>query len=95
MADVPSTITIKFLKPRKLGATSESWLRQDVLGFECTAATCLYFFFNRVGRGSRGCNFWGDPLRRLPCERPDRLIGASAGLSVAVTVAVSMVIVNL
>jgi hypothetical protein len=38
------TITIKFRKPMKLGVVGESWLRQEVLGLEWTAATCLYFF---------------------------------------------------
>jgi hypothetical protein len=41
------TMTIKFLKPMKLGVVVESWLRQDVLGLECTAATCLYFLCTR------------------------------------------------
>lgn len=35
-------MTIKFLKPRKLGAASESWLKHDVRVFECTAATWRY-----------------------------------------------------
>lgn len=34
---------MRFRKPRKLGAVSESWLRHDGLVLECTAATCLYF----------------------------------------------------
>jgi hypothetical protein len=42
--EIRRTRTIKFLNPRKLGAASLSWLRHDVRGFECTAATCLYFF---------------------------------------------------
>lgn len=33
---------MRFLKPRKLGDTSESWLRHEVLALECTAATCRY-----------------------------------------------------
>lgn len=35
-----NTITIKFLKPRKLGISAESWLKHEALFFECTAATC-------------------------------------------------------
>ena len=35
-------MTIRFLKPRKLGASFESWLKQEVLGLEWTAATCRY-----------------------------------------------------
>lgn len=51
-------MTIKFLKPRKLGAASESWLRQEVRSAECTAATCLYFLFSRAWTmGARGCRF--------------------------------------
>jgi hypothetical protein len=34
LADILKTMTIKFLKPRKLGAASESWLRHDALGVE-------------------------------------------------------------
>jgi hypothetical protein len=83
LADLLRTITIKFLNPRKLGATSESWLKYDVLGVECTAAICLYFFFVRGRIGSRGCSAerLERPLR-LTC---DRLVGA-AGISNAVVV---------
>lgn len=38
----PRTRTMRFRKPRKLGDTSESWLRHEVLALECTAATCRY-----------------------------------------------------
>jgi hypothetical protein len=38
------TITMRFLKPMKLGVVGESWLKHDVLAIEWTAATCLYFF---------------------------------------------------
>lgn len=38
----PRTRTMRFLKPTKLGVTSESWLRHEVLALECTAATCRY-----------------------------------------------------
>lgn len=31
----------------KLGVISESWLKTEVRGCECTAATCLYFFGTR------------------------------------------------
>lgn len=34
----------RFLKPRKLGLASDSWLRRDVFDFEWTANVCLYFF---------------------------------------------------
>lgn len=33
----------RFLKPKKLGLSVESWLRHDVLGTACTANVCLYF----------------------------------------------------
>ena len=46
----------------------------------------------RVRMGWRGWSFCDKLLGGLTCERPDRLTGASAGLSVAVTVAVSMII---
>ena len=94
LAGVPRTITIKFLKPKKLGAISESWLRHDVLGFECTAATCLYFFFRKVRMGARGWSFVENPLVLLEfaCERAGRLIGASAGICVPVAVAVFIVV---
>jgi hypothetical protein len=45
-------MTIKFLKPMKLGVVVESWLKQDVRGSEWTAATCLYFFCCLMLRGS-------------------------------------------
>ena len=82
-------MTIRFLKPRKLGAALESWLKHEVLGMECTAAMCRYFFFVRGRTGSRG---WiVDKPLRLTCEWADRLMGASAGLSLAVAVAESTV----
>lgn len=34
----------RFLKPKKLGLSTASWLKHDVLGTECTAKVCLYFF---------------------------------------------------
>lgn len=33
----------RFLNPRKLGLSLESWLRHEVLFTECTAKVCLYF----------------------------------------------------
>lgn len=33
----------RFLKPKKLGLSVESWLRHEVLGTACTANVCLYF----------------------------------------------------
>ena len=33
---------MRLRKPRKLGLDSESVLRQEILGCECIAATCLY-----------------------------------------------------
>lgn len=83
--DVLRTITTKFLKPRKLGATVESWLRHDALGVECTAAICLYFFFRWDRTGWRGC--MDEKLLFETCERPDLFVGAPAGVSRAVTVA--------
>jgi hypothetical protein len=56
LADILRTMTIKFLKPRKLGAACESWLRQEAFGLEWTAAMCLYFFLWCVRMGCRGCN---------------------------------------
>lgn len=50
------TMTIKFLKPRKLGAAAESWLRHEAFGVEWTAAMCLYFLLRYVRMGCRGCN---------------------------------------
>lgn len=35
---------MRFRKPRKLGAASESWLRHDGLVLEWTATTWRYFF---------------------------------------------------
>jgi hypothetical protein len=86
--DVLRTITIKFLKPRKLGATVESWLKHEAFGVECTAAICLYFLFRWDRTGWSG---WMDEkLFFATCERPDRLVGASAaGFSLAVTMAES------
>jgi hypothetical protein len=43
---LPSTITIKFRKPIKLGAETASWLRHEGLDWEWTAATWRYFFWN-------------------------------------------------
>jgi hypothetical protein len=37
-----NTRTIRFRNPRKLGANSESWLRQEVRALEWTAAICRY-----------------------------------------------------
>lgn len=82
-------MTIKFLKPRKLGAASESWLRHEALGTEWTAAMCLYFFLWWERMGWRGCI--DDKLFWEACERTGRLIGASAGLAREVTVAVLVV----
>jgi hypothetical protein len=89
LADILRTMTIKFLKPRKLGAASESWLRHEAFGAECTAAMCLYFLLRWTRMGWRGCS--DEKLMREPCERAGRLIGDSAGLSLEVTVAVSVV----
>jgi hypothetical protein len=89
VADILRTMTIKFLKPRKLGAASESWLRHEAFGAECTAAMCLYFLLRWTRMGWRGCS--DEKLMREPCERAGRLIGDSAGLSLEVTVAVSVV----
>jgi hypothetical protein len=89
LADILKTMTIKFLKPRKLGAASESWLRHDALGAEWTAAMCLYFFLRWERMGCRGCI--DEKLLWEACERTGRLIGASVGLSLDVTVAVSLV----
>lgn len=36
-------MTIRFLKPRKLGVSAESWLKHEVRFFECTAATWQSF----------------------------------------------------
>jgi len=70
----------------KLGVVGESWLRQEVLGLECTAATCLYFFCADLGRVPAGLDAVSDPLA---CEWPGLLVMA-LGASVAVTVAVLM-----
>ena len=40
--DSLNTITIKFLKPKKFGDTSESWLKWEFRVFEWTAAICRY-----------------------------------------------------
>lgn len=37
------TKTPRFLKPKKLGLSGESWLKHEVLGALCTANVCLYF----------------------------------------------------
>lgn len=42
-ADSPSTITIRFRNPRKLGVVAASWLRHDGRDSEWTAATWRYF----------------------------------------------------
>ena len=73
---------MRFLNPKKLGAASESWLRHEVLGFECTAAMCLYFF-------SSFC--LGLPLTIEACLeelRPFGFDGANEGTSVLVDIAV-------
>lgn len=54
LADIPRTITIRFLKPTKLGIASASWLRHDVCATEWTAATCLYFLLMRTRRRASG-----------------------------------------
>lgn len=76
-------MTIKFRNPRKLGVLVESWLRTDARGFECTAATCLYFlsvlFCRPDARGNCSC-CWAVSSIAVPlifaCESPrlDRLV---------------------
>lgn len=69
----PRTITMRFRKPTKLGAASESWLRHEGLVCECTAATWRYFFcgvarsFSAVVpfSGSTSVSVWSVPLRRV------------------------------
>lgn len=78
---LPSTITIRFRNPRKLGISVASWLRTVVWGREWTAATCLYFFFMRRRRLTSGTSMAGTfveligvwALRARPLERADRL----------------------
>jgi hypothetical protein len=41
-------MTIRLRNPRKLGVAVASWLRQEGLDCECTAATCLYFFWKAL-----------------------------------------------
>ena len=41
--DLPRTMTMRFLNPRKLGAEWLSWLKVDGLETEWTAAVCRYF----------------------------------------------------
>lgn len=87
--EINKTRTIKFLKPRKLGAASLSWLRHDVRGLECTAATCLYFFcvYFRKESGVSSCvcvRGFGKsatlilvlffPIVPLTCESVERLM---------------------
>jgi hypothetical protein len=81
-------MTIKFRKPMKLGVVGESWLRHEVLGRECTAATCLYFFWARLALTTAGFDAVFDPLA---CELAGLLVMA-LGASVAVTVAVLMAV---
>lgn len=71
----------------KLGVVGESWLRHEVFGRECTAATCLYFFWEPFVGASAGSDTASGPLA---CEWPNLLVMASgaSGASVAVTVAV-------
>ncbi len=64
-------MTIKFRKPMKLGVVGESWLRHDVLGRECTAATCLYFFCTFWVGGAAGFDPTSEPFA---CEWPDLLV---------------------
>lgn len=104
--EINKTRTIKFLNPRKLGAASLSWLRHDVRGLECTAATCLYFFWVYFRKESGVCccvRGFGKsailifvlffPFVPLACESVDRLVveERSGTISVPVTVAFSEV----
>lgn len=80
------TRTIRFLKPKKLGATSESWLKTDALGFEWYAATCLYFLsivFESLEGGNEPldcCDFGG--------ELSIAVLGSTPGACTLVEVAV-------
>ena len=79
-------MTIRFLKPRKLGAASESWLRQDVLGLECTAAMCLYFFPELPADLPLSCPLYLEELLRFITD------GSNDGTSILVDIAVPMVV---
>jgi len=84
---VLKTITIRFLNPRKLGAASESWLRHDVLGLECTAAMCLYLFSQFLVGWPLSCVLW------LVGTLPFTSDGSSDGTSLLVDMAVPIIVV--
>ena len=46
--NIPSTITMRFLKPMKLGVSVVSWLRQDGFDLEWTASTWRYLLRNAL-----------------------------------------------
>lgn len=81
-------MTIKFLNPTKLGETSESWLRQEAFGSECTAATCLYFFL-MIGFGRLPKCGFVEPLPEWTSFESRRLMGVIVRESRPVVVAVS------
>lgn len=80
MFDLPRTITMRFRKPRKLGAAWASWLRVDGLVLEWTAATWRYFPLSWLGRAEASC--WiegesaiGSAVRRSNVELPWSALG--------------------
>ena len=67
-------MTIRFLKPRKLGLDAESWLRQEVCIFEWMATTWWYL--------TAGLRFNGGvAVTAMPLLRRDK--GSSVGFAVA------------
>ena len=77
----------------KLGVVGESWLRHEVLGRECTAATCLYFFCVPLIRVTSGFDDVSDPLG---CRWPgllEMVLDASVAVIVAVLMAVAIIVV--
>jgi hypothetical protein len=84
-------MTMRFLKPRKLGEEGESWLRVDGRISECTAATCLYLRC-RARRSSVMVAWEGAGCSVVPFCATRRVVVdvVSAELSRLVTVAVFM-----
>ncbi|KAF7546189.1 hypothetical protein G7046_g9369 [Stylonectria norvegica] len=97
---VPSTMTIKFLNPKKLGAASESWLRHDGRTLEWTAATWRYFFWNKrafdSNDGGGGAVTEEDVVVGEALEMPPLLLdgGSTAAASVRSVVSAGVLLVE-
>jgi hypothetical protein len=68
--DLPSTITIRLRKPRKLGVSVVSWLRHDGFDWEWTACTWRYLLRNAllnssVALADRASGLFAEPLARV------------------------------